>query len=144
MEKAGSPRRGRPRARDAAVSALPALAIAPRPPFSVPPEHSLIVDAAHVHALERQGYLVESSVAPLFYETHKGGPEFVEAPLRPYFLAYDSATRPDPSRQNAIASPATVSDSRRSASTPGQIAATASCQLCASSEPTPGKCASAT
>ena len=42
--------------------------------------------------LERLGYLVESSVAPLFYETHKGGPEFVEAPLKPYFLAYDSAT----------------------------------------------------
>jgi hypothetical protein len=37
---------------------------------------------------------VDSSVAPLFYETHKGGPEFVEAPLRPYFLAYDSATCP--------------------------------------------------
>ena len=50
--------------------------------------------ADHVAALERCGYLVESSVAPLFYETHKGGPEFVEAPLRPYFLAYDSATRP--------------------------------------------------
>ena len=50
--------------------------------------------ADHVTALERCGYLVESSVAPLFYETHKGGPEFVEAPLRPYFLAYDSATRP--------------------------------------------------
>jgi peptidoglycan/xylan/chitin deacetylase (PgdA/CDA1 family) len=50
--------------------------------------------AAHVPALERQGYLVESSVAPLFYEAHKGGPEFVEAPLTPYFLAYDSATRP--------------------------------------------------
>ena len=50
--------------------------------------------ARHVAALERCGYLVESSVAPLFYETHKGGPEFVEAPLRPYFLAYDSATRP--------------------------------------------------
>ncbi len=48
--------------------------------------------ADHVAALERCGYLVESSVAPLFYETHKGGPEFVEAPLRPYFLAYDSAT----------------------------------------------------
>jgi hypothetical protein len=48
--------------------------------------------AAHVAGLERLGYLVESSVAPLFYETHKGGPEFVEAPLRPYFLAYDSAT----------------------------------------------------
>ena len=50
--------------------------------------------ADHVTALERLGYLVESSVAPLFYETHKGGPEFVEAPLTPYFLAYDSATRP--------------------------------------------------
>jgi hypothetical protein len=37
-----------PAARDAAVAALPALAIAPRPPFLVPPEHSLIVDAAHV------------------------------------------------------------------------------------------------
>ena len=50
--------------------------------------------ADHVSALERQGYLVDSSVAPLFYERHKGGPEFVEAPLTPYFLAYDSATRP--------------------------------------------------
>ncbi len=48
----------------------------------------------HVAGLERLGYLVESSVAPLFYEAHKGGPEFVEAPLTPYFLAYDSATRP--------------------------------------------------
>lgn len=50
--------------------------------------------AAHVAALERAGYLVESSVAPLFFEAHKGGPDFVEAPLRPYFLAYDSAVRP--------------------------------------------------
>jgi hypothetical protein len=50
--------------------------------------------AAHVAALERLGYLVESSVAPLFYEAHKQGPDFVEAPLRPYFLAYDSATTP--------------------------------------------------
>ena len=50
--------------------------------------------ATHVTALERCGYLVESSVAPLFYETHKSGPEFVEAPLRPYFLVYDSATTP--------------------------------------------------
>jgi peptidoglycan/xylan/chitin deacetylase (PgdA/CDA1 family) len=48
--------------------------------------------ADHVSALERAGYLVESSVAPLFYEAHKGGPDFVEAPLRPYFLAYDSTT----------------------------------------------------
>jgi peptidoglycan/xylan/chitin deacetylase (PgdA/CDA1 family) len=50
--------------------------------------------ADHVAALERLGYRIESSVAPLFYETHKGGPEFVEAPLTPYFLAYDSAVRP--------------------------------------------------
>jgi len=50
--------------------------------------------AAHVAALEQQGYLVESSVAPLFYEAHKSGPDFVEAPLRPYYLAYDSATTP--------------------------------------------------
>jgi hypothetical protein len=51
-------------------------------------------DASHVAALERLGYQVDSSVAPLFYEAHKGGPDFVEAPQRPYFLAYDSATRP--------------------------------------------------
>ena len=50
--------------------------------------------ATHVAGLERLGYLVESSVAPLFYESHKGGPEFVEATLTPYFLAYDSATTP--------------------------------------------------
>jgi hypothetical protein len=47
--------------------------------------------ASHVSPLERAGYLVESSVAPLFYERHKGGPDFVEAPLTPYFLAYDDA-----------------------------------------------------
>jgi peptidoglycan/xylan/chitin deacetylase (PgdA/CDA1 family) len=50
--------------------------------------------AAHVAALETLGYKIESSVAPLFYEAHKQGPDFVDAPLRPYFLAYDSATRP--------------------------------------------------
>jgi peptidoglycan/xylan/chitin deacetylase (PgdA/CDA1 family) len=59
--------------------------------------------ANHVAALERQGYLVESSVAPLFYETHKGGPDFVEAPLAPYFLAYDSAT--DPGSSNVLEVP---------------------------------------
>jgi hypothetical protein len=50
--------------------------------------------AAHVSALERAGYLVESSVAPLFYEGHKGGPDFVGAPPAPYFLAYDDAREP--------------------------------------------------
>jgi hypothetical protein len=50
--------------------------------------------AAHVPALEKHGYRVESSVAPLFYEAHKGGPDFVDAPRTPYFLSYDDATRP--------------------------------------------------
>ena len=54
--------------------------------------------AAHVPALERLGYKVESSVAPLFYEGHKRGPDFVEAPLTPYFLSYDSAVRPGASQ----------------------------------------------
>lgn len=50
--------------------------------------------ASHVSSLERHGYLVESSVTPLFYEAHKRGPDFVDAPRGPYFLSYDSATRP--------------------------------------------------
>jgi peptidoglycan/xylan/chitin deacetylase (PgdA/CDA1 family) len=54
--------------------------------------------AAHVAALEREGYEIESSVAPLFYEGHKRGPDFVEAPLTPYYLAYDNAVRPGTSR----------------------------------------------
>jgi peptidoglycan/xylan/chitin deacetylase (PgdA/CDA1 family) len=50
--------------------------------------------ATHVSALERAGYTIDSSIAPLFYEAHKGGPDFADAPLTPYFLAYDRATRP--------------------------------------------------
>lgn len=50
--------------------------------------------AEHVSSLERHGYRIDSSVTPLFYERHKGGPDFVGAPLTPYYLAYDSATRP--------------------------------------------------
>ena len=49
--------------------------------------------AAHVSTLEREGYQTESSVAPLFYEAHKSGPDFVDAPLQPYFLSYDDACR---------------------------------------------------
>ena len=67
--------------------------------------------ARHVSALERAGYQVESSVAPLFYEAHKGGPDFVEAPLRPYFLAYDSATRPGSS--NVLEVPVSAALNRR-------------------------------
>ena len=50
--------------------------------------------AAHVAGLETCGYKVESSVTPLFYEAHKGGPDFVAAPLTPYFLAYDDPVVP--------------------------------------------------
>jgi hypothetical protein len=67
--------------------------------------------SAHVAGLERLGYLVESSVAPLFYESHKGGPDFVEAPVRPYFLAYDSATLPGSS--DVLEIPVSVGLSRR-------------------------------
>lgn len=67
--------------------------------------------AAHVSSLERQGYLVESSVAPLFYEAHKGGPDFVGAPLVPYFLAYDDATRAGTS--NLLELPLSVGLDRR-------------------------------
>lgn len=48
----------------------------------------------HVSSLERAGFRIESSIAPLFYEAHKGGPDFVDAPLRPYFLSYDDAVKP--------------------------------------------------
>lgn len=54
--------------------------------------------AAHVSSLEQHGYLIDSSVAPLFYEAHKNGPDFVGAPLTPYYLAYDDATRAGSSR----------------------------------------------
>lgn len=54
--------------------------------------------AAHVSSLEKAGYTIDSSVAPLFYEAHKGGPDFADAPLQPYFLAYDNATRPGTSQ----------------------------------------------
>jgi len=67
--------------------------------------------ADHVAALEQQGYLIESSVAPLFYESHKGGPEFVDAPLTPYFLAYDSATAPGTS--NLLEVPVSAGLNRR-------------------------------
>lgn len=50
--------------------------------------------ADHVGVLERAGYLVDTSVHPLLYERHKGGPDFVDAPLTPYFLSYDSAVTP--------------------------------------------------
>lgn len=67
--------------------------------------------ADHVAALERLGYQVESSVAPLFYEAHKNGPEFVEAPLTPYFLAYDSAVTPGSS--NVLEIPVSAALNRR-------------------------------
>jgi hypothetical protein len=67
--------------------------------------------AEHVAGLERLGYLVESSVTPLFFEAHKGGPEFVDAPLKPYFLAYDSAVTPGAS--NVLEVPVSSALNRR-------------------------------
>jgi peptidoglycan/xylan/chitin deacetylase (PgdA/CDA1 family) len=67
--------------------------------------------SAHVSDLERAGYTVESSVAPLFYERHKGGPDFVGAPRSPYFLAYDDPTVPGAS--NLLELPVSAGLSRR-------------------------------
>lgn len=67
--------------------------------------------AAHVSALEHAGYRIESSVAPLFYEGHKGGPDFVGATNTPYFLSYDSATTPGTS--NLLEIPVSAALSRR-------------------------------
>jgi hypothetical protein len=53
--------------------------------------------ARHVSSLEREGYLVDSSVAPLFSDG-RGGPDFSGAPATPYFLAYDSVVAPGSSR----------------------------------------------
>lgn len=54
--------------------------------------------AHHVRPLEEAGYSNDSSVAPLFSETHKGGPDFAEASAEPYRLSYDHPTRPGSSR----------------------------------------------
>jgi len=67
--------------------------------------------ASHVSDLERAGYRVESSVAPLFYEGHKGGPDFVGAPPTPYFLAYDNPTVPGTS--NLLEIPVSAALNRR-------------------------------
>ena len=67
-------------------------------------------------ALERLGYRIESSVAPLFYEAHKNGPDFVEAPLTPYFLSYDSATKPGTS--GVLEVPVSAALNRPAAETP--------------------------
>ena len=66
---------------------------------------------AHVSDLERAGYTVESSVAPLFYEGHKGGPDFVGAPPTPYFLAYDDPIAPGTS--NLLELPVSAALNRR-------------------------------
>jgi hypothetical protein len=67
--------------------------------------------AAHVSDLEHAGYAVDSSVAPLFYEGHKGGPDFVGAPPTPYFLAYDNPTVPGTS--NLLELPVSAALNRR-------------------------------
>jgi len=56
------------------------------------------LSAAHVAPLERAGYQVDSSVVPLLNEARKGGPTFVNAPLRPYALGYENVETPGSSR----------------------------------------------
>jgi hypothetical protein len=51
-------------------------------------------DSTHTAVLEKAGYLVDTSVHPLLYEAHHGGPDFVDAPLTPYLLSYESAVQP--------------------------------------------------
>ena len=67
--------------------------------------------ASHVFDLECAGYRIDSSVVPLFYEGHKGGPDFVGAPPTPYFLAYDDPTVPGTS--NLLEVPVSVALNRR-------------------------------
>ena len=50
--------------------------------------------ASHTAVLEKAGYLVDTSVHPMLYESYRGGPDFVDAPLTPYMLSYDSAVKP--------------------------------------------------
>lgn len=50
--------------------------------------------ASHVPDLERAGYRIDSSVAPLLVEDDQGGPDFTNARPTPYFLAYDDPTAP--------------------------------------------------
>ena len=67
--------------------------------------------ASHVPDLERAGYRIESSVAPLLREGREGGPDFVGAPRTPYFLAYDDPTVPGTS--NLLELPVSVALNRR-------------------------------
>ena len=67
--------------------------------------------SSHVSDLERAGFRIESSVAPLFYEGHKGGPDFVGASPTPYFLAYDNPTVPGTS--NLLEIPVSAALNRR-------------------------------
>ena len=47
-----------------------------------------------VALLEKEGYLVDSSVDPFFNERKKGGPSFAGAPKDPYFLGSEDPCRP--------------------------------------------------
>ena len=68
--------------------------------------------AAHVSDLERAGYTVESSVAPLFYEGHKGGPDFVGRAARAV-LPRLRRSRPCPGTSNLLELPVSAALNRR-------------------------------
>jgi peptidoglycan/xylan/chitin deacetylase (PgdA/CDA1 family) len=51
-----------------------------------------------VEILEREGYLIDSSVDPFFNERKKGGPSFAGAPMTPYFVSGENPCRPGPTK----------------------------------------------
>jgi hypothetical protein len=55
-------------------------------------------DGRTVRILEALGYVVDSSVDPMFNETRKGGPSFAGAGIRPYHPDYDDVRRHGRSR----------------------------------------------
>lgn len=52
------------------------------------------MDGRQLRHLETLGYLVDTSVDPLFNERHQGGPSFPGAPLAPYHPDRDDLSRP--------------------------------------------------
>lgn len=55
-------------------------------------------DGRSLRILEKLGYVVDTSVDPLFNETRKGGPSFAGAPVEPYWPSDDDVRRPGNSK----------------------------------------------
>lgn len=55
-------------------------------------------DTRSLRILEKLGYVVDTSVDPLFNETRRGGPCFAGAPVGPYWPSFDDVRREGASR----------------------------------------------